>query len=115
MKQPQAQQQFAPKHPPQQQQQQRPKQQPKQQQPKTRQQQQKARQQPHNRGGTLRRFRRAPPGVEVSPCIKYTLFLLNMVFWLLGVFLLGFGIWGVVSKALASVEAIANVSQNFDS
>ncbi|XP_022079962.1 tetraspanin-5-like [Acanthaster planci] len=121
---PQAQQQSAQKRPPQQQQQQRPRQQQQKQQrqqqqqrqqkqPKMRQQQQKVQQQQQHqqhRRPSLRRFRRAPPGVEVSPCIKYTLFFLNMVFWLLGVFLLGFGIWGVVSKALASVEAIAEVA-----
>ncbi|XP_033644141.1 tetraspanin-5-like [Asterias rubens] len=131
--QPKQQQQQQRVQPKQQQQQQEQRQQPKQgqqpkqqkqknaQQPKQQQQQQQQRsKQPAGKQGqqqrsqpkkqSFRRFRRAPPGVEVSHCIKYTIFFLNFIFWLLGVFLLGFGIWGVVSKALASIEVIAEVA-----
>ena len=87
---------------------------PKDQQPKQQHQRQRHQQKPQKQKGqpqkqSFSRLRRAPPGVEVSHCIKYTIFFLNVVFWFLGVFMLGFGIWGVVSKALVSVEAIAEV------
>ena len=134
--QPKQQQQQQRVQPKQQQQQQQQRQQPKQgqqpkqqkqknaQQPKQQQQQQQRSKQPAGKQGqqqrsqpkkqSFRRFRRAPPGVEVSHCIKYTIFFLNFIFWLLGVFLLGFGIWGVVSKALASIEVIAEVRSKFN-
>ncbi|XP_041452458.1 tetraspanin-5-like [Lytechinus variegatus] len=53
------------------------------------------------------RVRRAPRGVSVSICVKYTIFTFNVIFWLCGVAILGFGVWGLVSKSVSSVEAIA--------
>lgn len=52
--------------------------------------------------------RSAPRGVEVSQCTKYLLFFINVFFWLIGAFLLGFGIWGLVSKNGGSVSALAD-------
>ncbi|XP_072164745.1 tetraspanin-5-like [Diadema setosum] len=51
--------------------------------------------------------RMAPRGVKVSLCAKYTIFSFNVIFWLCGAAILGFGVWGLVSKSVASVEAIA--------
>ncbi|XP_072038694.1 tetraspanin-5-like isoform X2 [Amphiura filiformis] len=54
-----------------------------------------------------RRPRGAPPGVEISFCVKYTIFFLNLAFWLIGAFILGFGIWGLVTKSLSTVNELA--------
>ena len=58
---------------------------------------------PHNR-----RMRGAPPGVEISLCVKYTIFFLNLVFWVFGAFILGFGIWGLVTKSLSTVDQLTD-------
>lgn len=51
--------------------------------------------------------RSAPRGVEVSQCTKFFLFFINVFFWIVGAFLLGFGIWGVVSKNGNNVSDLA--------
>lgn len=53
------------------------------------------------------RVRRAPQGITVSICVKYTIFAFNVIFWLCGLGILCFGVWGLVSKSVSSVEAIA--------
>ncbi|XP_072164746.1 tetraspanin-14-like [Diadema setosum] len=43
---------------------------------------------------------------KVSACLKYAIFFPNVVFWLCGAAILGFGVWGLVSKIVANVEVI---------
>lgn len=45
--------------------------------------------------------------MEISLCVKYTIFILNLLFWLVGAVLLGFGVWGLVTKSLSSIDDIA--------
>ncbi|XP_033124530.1 tetraspanin-17-like [Anneissia japonica] len=53
----------------------------------------------------------APPGVEVSLCTKYCMFFMNVLFWVLGAAILGFGIWGLIAKNGGIVDAIAEDQQ----
>lgn len=62
---------------------------------------------PYHQPNQRRAPRGAPRGVEVSQCTKYFLFFINVFFWLVGAFLLGFGIWGLVSKNGNNVSSLA--------
>ncbi|XP_002730486.1 tetraspanin-17-like [Saccoglossus kowalevskii] len=46
---------------------------------------------------------------DVNKCVKYSIFFYNFVFWVIGTFLLAFGVWGLVSKQSATIDEITGL------
>ena len=47
----------------------------------------------------MRRRRRIPSGFTyISGCVKYTMFFFNFIFWLMGLLLMGIGIYAIMDK-----------------